>query len=155
MQGQEIAGQDSILPIELTKRSADSVATLVGDFLASFGGKKVGEARLLKTKNCEILVAGTYRPINEKSLPEPKRKKVTGLIDGMRGMMRTVYLNIGDQKTIAIVFDEGRFKEPLRSRVLDGLLYDFVIDNEWIAHDKTVDTLVSFGPSDGGEAALL
>lgn len=155
LQGQEIVGQDLIFPIEISERSADCVATLVDDFLTSSGGKKVGEARLLKTSGCEILVAGSYRPIKDKPLPYPKRKTITGKIDGLRGMIRTLFVNIGERKTIAVLFDEGRFKEPLRSRVLDDLVYSFVIDTEWVAHDKTVDTLVSFAPCDGGEPALL
>lgn len=143
---QEIAGQDQIFPVEISERSAASVAAVVNDFLINSGGKKVGEPRMLRTMGCEILVSGTYRTKNEKALPEPKRKVVLAEIDGMRGMIRTIFLNIGDRKTITLLFDEARFKEELRSRVLDGLVYEFVIDTEWIAIDKTVDTLVSFSP---------
>lgn len=75
-------------------------------------------------------------------------------IDGLRGMTRTAFLNVGERKSIAILFDEAAFKEPLRNRVLDGLMYEFVIETEWISNDKKVDSLVSFRHRDGGETVL-
>ena len=155
LQGQEVTGQDQLFPIELTERSAESVAALVVDFLKSSGGKKVGEARMLKTNGTEILIAGTYRPIKDKSLPGPTRRTVMGQIDGLRGATRTVFVNLSDRKTAAVLFDESRFKQQLRARVLDGLIYAFVIETEWISNDKTVDTLVSFSPCGGSEPVLL
>ena len=154
LQGQELTGQDQLFPIELSDRSAESVAALVDDFLKSSGGKKVGEARMLKTNGTEILVAGTYRPMKDKSLPGPTKRTVIGQIDGLRGATRTIFVNLSDRKTTAVLFDENRFKQQLRTRVLDGLNYALVIETEWIGNDKTVDTLVSFSPYDGGEPVL-
>ena len=154
LEGQEIVGQEQFFPVPISEKTAAIVTSLASDFLASFGGKKVGEARLLKTRNCEILVAGTYRPKRDLPLPDPERWTVTGEIDGLRGMTRTVFLNIGERKSIAILFDEATFKNPLRQRVLDGSMYDFVIETEWISHDKKVDSLVSFH-SFGGDQTLV
>lgn len=64
------------------------------------------------------------------------------------GKSRTLYVNLTERKTITVLFDEERFKEPLRCRILDDLLYEFVIETEWIARDKTADSLISFCRSD-------
>jgi hypothetical protein len=66
-------------------------------------------------------------------------------------MTRTVFLNIGERKSIAILFDEATFKNPLRQSVLDGSMYDFVIETEWISHDKKVESLMSFHPFGVGD----
>lgn len=154
LQGQEIAGQDQFFPVEISEKTVEVVVSLAENFLASFGGKKVGEPHLLKTKSCEFLVAGTYRPKNEASLPDSERWSVVGEIDGLRGMTRTAFINIEHRKTLAILFDEDSFKKPLRDRVLDGAMYEFVIDTEWISADKKIDSLVSILPLDGGDLIL-
>lgn len=155
LERQEIAGQEEFFPVDISERSAARVASLADNFLASFGGKKVGEPRRLKTKISEILVAGTYRPKKDMRLPDPDKWTAVGEIDGLRGVIRTAFLNIGERKTIAILFDEALFKELLRNRVLDGVVYEFLIETEWISHEKKVDSLVSFRLRDGGEPILL
>jgi hypothetical protein len=153
--GQEIGGQDQFFPLEAAEGNAEVVANLVDDFLATHGGKRVGEARLLKTKNQEMLIAGAYRSMNDAPLPAPARWTVTGEIDGLRGKLRTVYISLTERKTIAVLFDEMRFKELLRCRIFDDLLYEFVIETEWVARDKSVDSLISFCRSNSGEAVLV
>jgi hypothetical protein len=153
--GQEIDGQEQFFPVATPENNAEVVAKLVDDFLVIYSGKKVGETRLLKTRNREMLLAGTYRSMKDAPLPAPVRWPVTGEIDGLRGKSRTLYVNLTERKTIAVLFDEERFKESLRSRILDNLPYDFVIETEWIARDKTVDSLISFCRCDSGEAILV
>lgn len=153
--GQEIDGQDQFFPVVTSEDNAKVIAKLVDDFLVTYSGKKVGETRLLKTRNREMLLAGTYRSMKDEPLPAPVRWTVTGAIDGLRGKLRTLYINLTERKTIAVLFDEERFKESLRCRILDDLLYEFVIETEWIARDKTVDSLISFCCSDSGETVLI
>ena len=153
--GQEIDGQDQFFPVVTPEDNAEVVTKLVDDFLVTYSGKKVGETRLLKTRNREMLLAGTYRSMKDAPLPAPVRWTVTGEIDGLRGKSRTLYVNLTERKTIAVLFDEERFKEPLRCRILDDLLYEFVIETEWIARDKTVDSLISFSQSDSDESVLM
>lgn len=73
LEGQEVAGQEQFFPVRISAKNTASVTSLTDDFLSSFGGKNVGEARLLKTKNCTMLVAGTYRPKEDMPLPDPER----------------------------------------------------------------------------------
>lgn len=153
--GQEIDGQDQFFPVVTPENNAEVVAKLVDDFLVTHSGKRVGEARLLRTRNREMLLAGTYRSMKDAPLPAPVRWTITGQIDGLRGKSRTVYINLTERKTIAVLFDEERFKESLRCRILDDLLYEFVIETEWIARDKSVDSLISFCRSDSGETVLI
>ena len=144
LQGRDVVGQSEIFPVEIDGSLLEKIAPIIDGFLSSSGGKRVGEARVLKTKGGDILVSGNYRLYENHSLPEPQRRTIKGEIDGLRGITRTVFVNIGDRKTLAVLFDEARFKEQLRGRVLDGLVYDFVVETEWIAYDKSVDTLVSY-----------
>lgn len=155
LEGQEIVGQEQFFPLQISDKNAAIVSALACEFLACFGAKKVGEARLLKTRNCEVLVAGTYRPKKDSPLPNPERWTVTGEIDGLRGMTRTVFINIGERKSLSPHFDEATFINPLRQRVLNGSMYDFVIETEWISHDRKVDSLVSFQPFGRGDSILI
>lgn len=155
LKDQEVVGQQEFFPVEISAKTAEIVASLTDNFLASFGGKKVGEPRLLRTKSCEILIKGAYIQKNDVSLPDPETWTIVGEIDGLRGMTRTVYVYTEDRKTLAILFDEESFKEPLRSRVLDGLRYEFDITTEWISPGKKIDSLVSIRPCDGGDLILL
>ena len=155
LEGQEIEGQEQFFPVEPSERTIEIVTSLAEEFLATVSGKKVGEPRLLKTRDCEIFVSGTYRQKKDKPLPEPERWTVIGEIDGLRGAIRSVFVVTEERKTLPIVFDEAKFKNPLRDRVLDGEKYQFVIETEWIAHDRKVDTLMSFDFCSGGDPILI
>jgi len=152
--GQEIDGQGQFFPVDRPEGSAEIVANMIDDFLVTHSGKKVGETRILKTRSQEMLLAGIYRSMRDEPLPAPVKWTVTGEIDGLRGKSRTLYINLTERKTIAVLFDEERFKESLRCRILDDRLYDFEIETEWIARDKTVDSLISFSRSDSDESVL-
>lgn len=155
LEGQEIQGQEQLFPTNISARTSAIVVSMADEFLLALDGKKVGEARLLRTSSSELMVAGAYRPRCDRPLPAPDQWSVVGEIDGIRGITRTAFINVGRGKTIAILYDESAFKSRLRQRVLDGSIYDFVIESEWIAHEKKVDSLVSFRLCDGSDTTLL
>ena len=115
--GQEIAEQKQLFPSEISQPSMEIVMSLASKFLEAAHGKRIGEARLLKTSNGELLVSGAFRPPKDAPLPSPQRWSVVGEIDGIRGVARTIFLNVIGGKTIAIFFDESTFKERLRQMV--------------------------------------
>ena len=154
LEGQEVVDQEQLFRVELSEKTDEIVKALADNFLSLFGGKKVGEPRLLKTKNCEMLVAGTYRSRESVPLPDLERWTAIGEVDGLRGMTRTVFIVTANRKTIVVYFDEESFKKPLCDRVLDGAMYEFVIETEWISPDKKIDSLVSIRPCDGGDLIL-
>lgn len=151
--GQENSAQEQLFANELPPETHNKILTFAEEFLVTHGGKKVGEARLLKTAFSEILLAGTYRPAKDSPLPPPVKWSVSGEIDGIRGKLRTIYVEVGEKKTISIFFNEKNFKKKLRCKVLDELTYDFEIETEWISREKSVDYLVSFTPSASRAAA--
>lgn len=144
---QEIVGQDQLFVVEIQQNYREIIFELAEDFLTHFAGKSVGEPRLLRTRSCEILVAGTYRSCKDRPLPPPIRWSASGQIDGIRGKLRTLYVNVTERKTLQIKFDEERYEEPLRLRTLDKLFYCFEIETEWISTQKSVDRLIRL--SDG------
>jgi hypothetical protein len=144
--GQENSAQEQLFSIELPPEIREKTLIFAEDFLGSHGGKKVGEALLVKTTCSENLLAGTYRPAKDSPLPSPINWNVSGEIDGIRGKLRTIYISVGEKKVIPILFDEEKFKEQLRCRVLDELIYDFEVETEWISIEKSIDHLVSFVP---------
>lgn len=154
LEGQEVVDQEQFFAVELSEKTAEIVKNQADQFLLLFAGKKVGEPRLLKTQNCKMLVAGTYRSRESVALPDLERWTAIGEVDGLRGMTRTVFIGTANRKTIGVYFDEESFKRPLRDRVLDGAMYEFVIETEWISPDKKIDSLVSIRPCDGGELIL-
>lgn len=149
LEGQEISGQEQLFPLEISEKTNEVVGVLADKFLAGVSGKKVGEPHLLRTKNCEMLVAGAYRPTKDLPLPEPVRWTAVGEIDGLRGMTRTVFICTESRKTLAILFDEESFKKPLRDRLFDGSMYELIIETEWISPGKKIDRLVSIDSCDG------
>jgi hypothetical protein len=149
---QDNADQQQLFSSDLPPETREKTLIFAENFLASRGGKKVGDALLVRTTCNENLWTGTYRPAKDSPLPIPTKWNVSGEIDGVRGKLRTVYINVGEKKIIPILFDEEKFREQLRCRVLDELIYDFEVETEWIAIDKSIDRLVSFAPGLDGAA---
>lgn len=140
----DVDGQGDLFHSLKNEKIESVVATAVCDFLAIFGGKRVGETRLLKTRNSEMLIAGVYRSRKDSPLPDPELWTTFGEIDGLRGSLRTAYVVVNERKTIAFNFDELRFLGPLKTRILDGSIYEFSLETQWISHEKQINNLVSF-----------
>jgi hypothetical protein len=154
--GQEVIGQEKLFPTETPDDTQEALRDLIDDFLSNFGGKRVGEARLLKTRSCELLVVGSYLTAKDQPLPEPATWYATGEIDGIRGVQRTLYIKVSERKTISIFFDEQEFRERLRHQIMDKQIYEFVIETAWIASGKSIDSLIMYRRCDGvGDSALI
>ena len=155
LKGHQVDGQGHFFPIDLPEETAEIVASVADDFLTTEGGKKIGEPRLLKTARNEILICGTYLQKNDRPLPAPERRLVTGEIDGLRGATRHLFVITDNSKTLTIIFDEAIFKIPLRNCILDGHRYELEIESAYVDYNKKFDTLISFRPIDSDDLKLL
>jgi len=139
----DTTGQKSLFDVTVNEDICIAIANVVDEFQSKFGGKAIGEARFIRTRNLEVFLAGRVKQKKDCELPTPTRWSLAGKIDGIRGRLRAIYIAVSERKTVPVQFDEAKFLEMLLPRVLDEKVYEFELEMEWIAVDRSITNLIS------------
>lgn len=116
----------------LSQRDDSSFHKHVDQFLARHGGKTLPETLIARMQSDWIELRGKLPHLAERPETMPEPIEVFGKIDGLTKKRRTVFVDLGKNKSMSSKFDEEVFLERLIEALREGTDYriQIVFEND-------------------------